>query len=46
MQLEDFADAVLNDKPVRVSVYDGFHAIDVAEQILKKMSLHNEMHNV
>lgn len=46
LQLEDFADAVLNDKPVRVSVYDGFHAIDVAEQILKKMSLHNEMHNV
>ncbi len=46
MQLEDFADAVLNDRPVRVSIYDGFQAMDVAEQVLKKMSLHNEMHNV
>ena len=45
-QLEAFADAVLNDKPVRVTVYDGFQAMDVAEQVLKKMSLHNEMHNV
>ncbi|MBS1585456.1 MAG: Gfo/Idh/MocA family oxidoreductase [Bacteroidetes bacterium] len=46
MQLQDFADAILADKPVRVSVYDGFYTMDVAEQILKKMSLHNEMHNV
>lgn len=46
MQLEDFADAMLNDRPVRVSVYDSFQAMDVADQILKKMSLHNEMHNV
>jgi len=46
MELEEFADAVLNDKPVRVSIYDGFQAMDVAEQVLKKMSSHNEMHNV
>jgi len=45
-QLEGFTDAILNDKPVQVSVYDGYQAMDVAEQVLKKMSLHNEMHNV
>lgn len=45
-ELAEFADAVINDKPVRVSVYDGFQAMDVAHQILKKMSLHNELHNV
>jgi predicted dehydrogenase len=46
MELAEFADAVLKDKPVRVTVYDGFQAMDVAHQILKKMSLHNELHNV
>lgn len=45
MELEEFADAVMHDKPVRVSVYDGFQAMDVAHQILKKMSLHHEQHN-
>lgn len=45
-ELAEFADAVVNDKPVRVSVYDGYQAMDVAHQILKKMSLHNELHNV
>lgn len=46
MELAEFADAVMNDKKVRVSVYDGYQAMDVAHQILKKMSLHNELHNV
>ncbi len=46
MELAEFADAIVNDKPVRVSVYDGYQAMDVAHQILKKMSLHNELHNV
>jgi predicted dehydrogenase len=46
MELKDFADAILNDRPTTVSVYDGFQAMDVAHQILKKMSLHNELHNV
>ncbi len=46
MELAEFVDAVVNDKPVRVSVYDGFQAMDVAHQILKKMSMHNELHNV
>lgn len=46
MELAEFADAIRHDKPVRVSVYDGFQAMDVAHQILKKMSLHNELHNV
>ncbi len=45
-ELSEFAAAIKNDRPVRVSVYDGFQAMDVAHQILKKMSLHNEMHNV
>ncbi len=46
MELNEFANAILNDKPVRVSVYDGYQALDVAHQVLKKMSMHNEMHNV
>lgn len=46
MELAEFATAILEDKPVRVSVYDGYQAMDVAHQILKKMSLHNELHNV
>lgn len=46
MELKAFADAVRNDTPVSVSVYDGYQAMDVAHQILKKMSLHNELHKV
>ena len=45
-ELAEFAGAVIKNRPVRVSVIDGFQAMDVAHQILKKMSLHNEMHNV
>jgi predicted dehydrogenase len=45
-ELSEFVNAILEDKPVRVSVYDGYQAMDVAHQILKKMSLHNELHNV
>ncbi len=45
-ELSEFASAIINDRPVRVSVYDGYQAMDVAHQILKKMSLHNELHNV
>lgn len=46
MELSEFAAAIVGNKPVRVSVYDGYQAMDVAHQILKKMSLHNELHNV
>jgi len=46
MELADFADAINHDRPTAVSVYDGYQAMDVAHQILKKMSLHNELHNV
>lgn len=46
MELAEFKDAIINDKPTRVTVYDGFQAMDVAHQILKKMSMHNELHNV
>ena len=45
-ELSEFAAAVIHNRPVRVSVYEGYQAMDVAYQILKKMSLHNEMHNV
>lgn len=44
-ELSEFADAVLNDKAVRVSVIDGYQAMDVAYQVLQKMSMHKEMHN-
>jgi len=46
MELNEFADAIRTGRPVRVSVQDGYQAMDVAHQILKKMSLHNELHNV
>ncbi|GAA4467271.1 Gfo/Idh/MocA family oxidoreductase [Nemorincola caseinilytica] len=45
-ELSEFTTAVLQDRPVRVSVYDGYQAMDVAHQVLKKMSLHNQLHNV
>lgn len=45
-ELSEFASAIINDRQVRVSVYDGFQAMDVAHQILRKMSLHNELHNI
>ena len=45
-ELSEFAQAILKDKPVRVSVRDGYAAMDVAHQILKKMSAHQELHNV
>ncbi|MFI5196304.1 MAG: Gfo/Idh/MocA family protein, partial [Chitinophagales bacterium] len=45
-ELSEFTHAILNDRPVRISVYDGYQAMDVAHQVLKKMSMHNEMHNV
>lgn len=46
MELSEFAEAILHNKPVRVSVYDGYQAMEVAHQIIKKMSIHNELHNV
>lgn len=45
-ELEEFVHSIVYDKPVRVSVIDGYQAMDVAHQVLKKMSMHNEMHNV
>jgi predicted dehydrogenase len=46
MELSEFIKSINNDTPPQVSVYDGYQAMDVAHQILKKMSLHNELHNV
>lgn len=45
-ELSEFVQAIVQDKPVRVSVQDGYNAMDVAHQILKKMSAHHELHNV
>lgn len=45
-ELSEFIQAIELDKPVRVSVHDGFNAMDIAHQILRKMSAHNELHNV
>ena len=45
MELLAFATAVIRDQPVKVSAFDGYQAMEVAHQILKKMSLHNKLHN-
>ncbi len=45
MELTEFANAIINDLPVKVSAFDGYQAMEVAHQILKKMSLHNKLHN-
>jgi predicted dehydrogenase len=37
MELEQFTDAILQNKPVPVSEIDGFQAMDVAHQILHKI---------
>ena len=45
MELAEFANAIINDLPVKVTAFDGYQAMEVAHQILKKMSLHNKLHN-
>lgn len=45
-ELAEFAASIVHDRPVRVTVYDGYQAMDVAYQVLKKMNLHKELHNV
>lgn len=44
-ELAEFAKAIGEDLPVRVSIYDGYQAMEVAHQIIRKMSLHNELHH-
>lgn len=44
-ELAAFADAVTEDKPVAVTAFDGYQAMEVAHLILRKMSLHNQSHN-
>lgn len=41
-ELSEFVRAIQEDIPVRVSVYDGFQAMDIAHQIIRKMSIHQE----
>ncbi len=45
-ELSEFVQNIIQDRPVRVSVHDGYNAMDIAHQILKKMSAHHELHNV
>ena len=44
-ELAAFAHSVLHDKPVRVSAFEGYQAMEVAHQILKKMNSHQQLHN-
>ena len=37
MELESFADAILNNKPTVISAQDGFRALDVAYKVMEKM---------
>lgn len=45
LELAEFAQAVIKDLPVKVTAFDGYQAMEVAHLILKKMSLHNKLHN-
>lgn len=45
-ELSEFAQAIEQNRPVRVSIHDGYNAMDIAHQILRKMSAHSELHNV
>jgi len=38
LELEAFVDSIVNDKPTVVSEIDGFLAMEVAQQILEKIS--------
>jgi predicted dehydrogenase len=42
MELEKFCEAILNNTPTRVSEVDGFRAMDIAHQILRKIK-HNSI---
>jgi predicted dehydrogenase len=44
-ELYEFVSSIIADKPVKVSAKDGYEAMAVAFQILKKMNLHSELHN-
>ena len=44
-ELSEFAQAIIKDLPVKVTAFDGYQAMEVAHLILKKMSLHNKLHN-
>jgi predicted dehydrogenase len=44
-ELSEFARAIINDLPVKVTAFDGYQAMEVAHLILKKMSMHNQLHN-
>jgi predicted dehydrogenase len=45
MELSEFTNAIINDLPVKVTAFNGYQAMEVAHLILKKMSLHNQLHN-
>ncbi len=44
-ELTEFVEAIAHNTPTRVSVHDGYQAMDVAHQIIRKMSQHSELHH-
>jgi predicted dehydrogenase len=44
MELEEFTESVLQNRPVRVSEMDGYRAMDIAHQILQKIK-HNSINS-
>ena len=38
MELQSFVDAIVNNKPVTVTEVDGYRAMEVAHQILEKIT--------
>jgi predicted dehydrogenase len=45
-ELMDFISAITDQRQVQVSAVDGYKAMEVAHQILKKMNTHSELHNL
>lgn len=45
-ELTDFVKSINTNTPTKVTITDGYKALEVAHGILEKMSLHSKMHNV
>lgn len=41
MELESFADSIMNDKPTAITAEDGFRALEVAYKVMEKMHMTN-----
>lgn len=45
LELSSFVQAIKENTAVAVSAFDGYQAMEVAQAILKKMSIHHQLHN-